>query len=202
MRRIVCNALLATLAALVLLPHPVSAQDETLPIAISAPSQGEALRGVVNVTGTSQVDNFRSAEVAFAYGGDTTGTWFLIQSSDQPVEAGLLATWDTTTMTDGVYLLRLRVYLQDGQWIETTVTGLRVRNYTPAETPTPTATFADQPTPVPATATRTPFPTPTLLPPNPAAVAPRDVYASMGRGALLALVLLAGFGLLIRLRRE
>ena len=84
----------------------------------------------------SEIVGFQSAEVAFAYGKDNS-TWFLITGSDQPVRDGVLASWDTTTIADGTYLLRVRVNTSDGEVVEVEAKDLRVRNYTPIETSTP-----------------------------------------------------------------
>jgi hypothetical protein len=174
------------------------------PVVITSPKAGEALQGQVMVTGTSSMDGFQSAEVAFSYADNPTGTWFLIQSSDQAVTEGELAAWDTTALTDGNYTLRLLVTLQDGSQVQTTVTGLRVRNYTPVETETPTRVPPTlQPT-LTATAvmTDTPYPTPTPLPPNPAALTVSNIYTSLGIGALTIALLFVLFGLLLWLRRR
>jgi hypothetical protein len=171
--------------------RPVGAQ--TAPVIVS-PRPGDALQGVLTIQGSSTLPGFRSSEVDFAYSGDPTGTWFLIAASDQPVDQGTLATWDTTTITDGNYSLRLRVSLADGSSQDALVMDLRVRNYTAVETPTPAPT-AEQPTLTPTvTLTGTPFSTPTALPLNPAVLTPRDVSKSIlfgGLGAVLFLLLLA-----------
>ncbi len=194
----------------ILAPARAHAQAET-GIRITAPASGDVLRGLVNVTGTSAVDGFFASELAFAYASDPTNTWFLIYSSDQPVTDGLLAAWDTNSVTDGDYILRLRVTLQDGSILETLVTGLRIRNQTPTETatlaPTLTPEFESPPViasplptlpPVPTPERR---PTPTPLPPNPAAVTSPEIYSSLGRGVLLALLSFLFIALFLRLRR-
>jgi hypothetical protein len=169
---------------------------------IDSPQQGEVLQGVVTIRGSSNGTGFLSSEIDFAYAGDTTGTWFLIATSTQPVDSDILATWDTTTITDGNYNLRLRVYLTDGSHLDATVPDLRVRNYTPVETPTPAPT-ALQPTPVPTTTlTPTPFPSPTALPPNPAVMTPADVSTSLAYGGLGAVLLLVLLGIYLWLRRK
>ena len=75
---------------------------------------GEAIRGIVPIWGTSLVDGFVSWEINYAYADDNTGTWFLIVESDQPVEEDLLGEWDTTRITDGIYHLRLTIFLEKG----------------------------------------------------------------------------------------
>jgi len=204
--------LFAGLLALALsLPVGVRAQAGTT-IRITAPASGDVLQGLVNITGTSAVDGFFASELSFAYASDSTSTWFLIYSTDQPVTEGLLAAWDTNLVTDGDYNLRLRVALQDGSLLETLVTGLRVRNQTPTETPTlaptstpefdlPPAASPLPPTPMPAP-TSTRLPTPTALPPNPATVMPAEITFFLGRGILLALLTFVIVGIFLRLRRN
>jgi hypothetical protein len=182
------------------LPFSVSAQVFTL--GIDTPGPGEVLQGLVTVNGTSEVEGFLSADIAFSYANDPTGTWFLISASSQPVQRGLLATWDTTTITDGTYNLRLRVTLADGSYKDSLISDLRVRNYTPVETATP-APYVPQATPAPTvTPTATPFPTPTRLPSNAAALTGVDVSASLAWGGLGVLALVAFSGLYLWLRRK
>ncbi|RPI31214.1 MAG: hypothetical protein EHM70_12000, partial [Chloroflexota bacterium] len=161
-------------------------------VAILSPLSGQALRGSVPVIGNTLVEGFQSAELSFAYDGDATHTWFWIADLAEPVADARLADWDTSTLTDGNYALRLMVTRLDGSHFSATMTGLRVRNYTPIETETLTPSLTSVPgiTPVP-TATLTPIPTltpilptPTLLPANPAQVSPRDIQESLLRGVL------------------
>jgi len=195
---------------LLLMPRPVLAQDGNQ-VTISSPTEAQFVQGVVTIFGSVTILGFASYELAFAYENDPTQTWFQLTSSTVPVFESELGTWDTTTLTDGDYSLRLQVFLLDGTTRETIVTDLRVRNYTPipTNTPTPTSTPVVQfaaPTaqliaPVPATATPS-LPTPTPLPANPASLAESSISSALGRGAVLALLLFVVFGLLLRLRRE
>jgi hypothetical protein len=177
-------------------------------IAITSPGSGETLRGQINIAGNMNVTNFASAELAFAYESDQTSTWFTIQTFSTPIVDPSLFTWDTTTLTDDDYTLRLRVYLQDGSFQESVVKGLKIRNDIPLPTDTPTLQ-ADPvsvsplltSTPVPATVISL-FPTPTTMPTNPASLTTPTIYSTFGRGALFALVLFFVIGLFLRLRRS
>jgi len=167
-------------------------------LSVQSPAAGQAVQGSVSIEGRSAVPGFVSAELAFAYTGDPTGTWFLIAEASQPVQNGVLAQWDTGAITDGDYDLRLRVVLQNGNHMETLVRGLRVRNYTPVETDTPTPvtpTLTQVPgeTPV-VTPTREIRPTPTPLPLNPAELTSRDILGSPGKGVLAIVGLFALLG--------
>jgi hypothetical protein len=200
------------------MPAPVTsayAQETTptpAPILILSPINGQAVQGMVSVMGTTTVAGFKSAEISFVYADDQTHTWFLIVETTEIVSGGQIAVWDTTTITDGEYILRLIVYLDDGSQMIVKAKGVRVRNYTPIETdtPVPTATFAPGQMPVPtktptSTATKPP-PTPTSLPPNPVIISTQDITQYLVRGAILAFglfVLVGLYGLVRkRLRKE
>jgi hypothetical protein len=170
--------------------------------AIISPQQGAVLQGTVTIRGSSTVTGFQSSEVDFAYAGDTSGTWFLISQSSQPVDSGTLVTWDTTTITDGNYNLRLRIILNDGTNLDVSISDLRVRNYTQIETPTPAPTVI-KPTLTPTdTLTSTPFPSPTPLPVNPAVLTTTDISASLAYGGLGAVALMIIFGIYFWVRRN
>ena len=183
--------------------EPTSTPPE---VAIVSPSSGDALQGTVPVTGNTAVDGFLRAELTFAYSDDPTNTWFLIFESDQPTSNGELTRWDTTTLTDGDYSLRLVVTLQDNTQLVATLQNLRLRNYTPIETDTPTPTQTPVPgnTLVPtqtSTPTITPIPpTSTALPPNPAQLTSQDVALSLGKGAIGAIAALGIIGLYVAVR--
>jgi len=213
MRRLILGLLFLALAS----PVRVAAQTGT-GIRIDAPASGGILRGVVNITGTSAVDGFFASELSFAYASDTTNTWFLIFSTDQPVADGLLAAWDTNLLTDGDYVLRLRVTLQDGTVLETLVTGLRVRNLSPTETATLVLTSTPAETSVPSPLYPTPMtlptatprespiptlrPTPTPLPPNPASVTSAQITFFLARGLIITLFTFLVIALFLRLRKN
>lgn len=194
-------AMLQTLFTLLLLFF----QDA--PIGIVSPQPGATLRGQVNIAGNLAVANFSSAELAFAYASDPTSTWFIIQNFSFPILDTALATWDTTTLTDGGYILRLRVYLQDGSMQEAFVPDLKLRNDIPVslETSTPQADSVSVPTfpastPVPATVAPT-FAPLTPLPVNPASLSEPSIYLNFARGALLALGIFFIMGVFFRIRR-
>jgi hypothetical protein len=178
-------------------------------VAITSPAPGAILRGEVTITGLTDVPGFASSQLDFSYVSNPTDTWFALQTSAQPAADSPLAVWDTTLITDGDYLLRLRVFLTDGTFQEVTVP-VRVQNDTPipptpADASAPSRPEVQLPTPfliAPSpTPTSTPRPTPTPLPTNPASLSATAIPASLGRGALVVLGLFAFAGLLLRFRR-
>ncbi len=193
---------------------PVPGDQTTSPtpagVQIQSPLPGQALQGKAAINAYTSVPGFQSAELTFAYSRNSQNTWFFIAESDQPVAGGTVAQWDTTTITDGIYSLRLVVHLADGSQQTAIVSGIRVRNYTPIETDTPTpvtptATLVPGDTPVPTitpTATATPVPpTATALPANPAQLSMSNLYISLGKGALGTVAALALIGLYTSARR-
>lgn len=160
---------------------------------ITSPGPGDALQGVVTITGTSRVTDFASCEISFRFANDPTDTWYLIQQSRDSVKDGALAAWDTTTIADGEYRLRIMVILSDGQEVETIVDGLRVRNYTPIETVAPAmdgqaALLPDDP-PTQSSEEAMDNPTATPLPVNPASVTNARLIRHIFLGGISALIL-------------
>jgi hypothetical protein len=194
--------------------------------AISAPLAGETLQGQISIQGTADAPNFASAALAFAYASSPTDTWFPLQTFAQPVQDSTLFVWDTSQLSDGEYILRLRVYSQDGSFQDFTVANLEIRNEaapaTATLTPTrqPTAEIPVASTPSTLTAESEPLPTETPapvpasaatpaeyskiepLPANPAALTADAIYFDLARGALLALILFIVLGIFLRLRRD
>jgi hypothetical protein len=183
--------------------------QESPPIAILSPAPDEILRGQVTIAGKVDVPSFVSAQLDFAYAANPTDTWFAIETFSQPLADSTLATWDTTSITDGDYVLRLRVSFEDGTFQDVTVPFKIGNNFVLTPTPEPTSTpQADSvliPTPfllaASPTPTDVPRPTPTALPSNPVSLGQNQIYASLGRGALVILGLFALAGIIMRVRR-
>lgn len=197
------------LAILPFLLFLVAAQDLP-PVAITAPTPNEALRGQVNVIGSTNDPNFVSAQLDFSYASNETGTWFPLQTLSQPVFDSPLYTWDTTAISDGDYVLRLRVSIADGTVREVTVP-VKIQNDSVPATPTPEPTSTPEsvtvliPTPfllaASPTPTEVPRATPTAMPANPVSLNTNNIVVSLGRGALVILGLFALAGLIVRIRR-
>jgi hypothetical protein len=186
----------------------IAAQDSP-PIAITSPAPDEVLHGQVTITGRVDIVNFTSVQLEFAYASNPTNTWFTIQTFSQPIVDPALAVWDTTSITDGDYVLRLRANFEDGTSQEATVPIKIGNDALPTPTAEPTSTPEEDAALVPTpfllaaspTPTEVPPPTPTALLPNPASLERNQIYASLGRGALVILGLFALAGLIIRVRR-
>jgi hypothetical protein len=203
------KAILASLLLLgVFIGAPASAQETAEPeTQIFSPLPGEAVQGLVQVIGTIDVPGFQSYELAFSYKEDDTQTWFLISQGDTPVIQGVLGEWDTTVLTDSIYDLKVRVYLQNGDLTEILIESIRVRNYSPIETATsaPTQVSNQQITPTPEPteeAEPTVQPTPTEFPDNPASVDSDQIMNSIKRGGIAGVIVIVLVLLITRPKRR
>ncbi len=101
---------------------------------IDSPASGETVSGVVEIRGTAAEPGMMRFRFEFGYDPDPTGTWFLVFEGTEPVRNGLLGTWDTSTISEGNYALRLTAYFADGSMRETVTRGLHVIRGAPLAT--------------------------------------------------------------------
>jgi hypothetical protein len=145
---------------------------------------------VVEIKGTVISDFYSSAEIYFGYANKETENWFLITRLDQPVENGQLARWDTTTITDGEYQLKLVLYKKDGSSEKVIVAPVNVRNYSiePTTIAAPTNNIPDGNGTETSTSVEFVYATP--FPQNPASTSQDGIIQSVVIGAILSLLVL------------
>lgn len=172
-------------------PWVAQAQEGGL-VEITAPLPGVPLTGQVTISGTATHPAFVRYTLEFAYDPNVTDTWFPLPApGNAAVVNGPLAVWDTTGITPGLYMLRLRVFSDQPVPTETILTGLVVglpatatptaNVEAPVESPTVTLT-ATSPVVLPPTST----PAVTRTPTPPAPVVDGPVEASPPAESLLA----------------
>ena len=134
------------------------AQDSAALAHITSPGDGAHLFGPVNIIGTAQHPSaFNRYTLEYDLLSEVGAEWLLVQEPvAQQVQEGVLGTWDTSAVPDGIYQLRLLVYLDTGDVTEMIVSNLRVQNSQP--TPVPTTGPAGA---LPGSVAATPGPTPT-----------------------------------------
>lgn len=159
------NQTLLLLGLLILGPWSVArAQDAGLAV-LTAPLEGAILSGRVPITGSAAHPEFRRYELAFGYSPNPTDTWFSIQDpATTQIINDVLGHWDTASLTDGLYTIRLRVYYSDRDFLETVVRNVRVQNAQPTATPALTETLVALSSPVAPLVTVTPTPPIIALP--------------------------------------
>ncbi|MSP23058.1 MAG: hypothetical protein EXR66_08680 [Dehalococcoidia bacterium] len=110
-------------------PVPVS----TSVARMTAPVTGVTMGGTIQVEGSAQSPDFVSATIEFGRGLAPTA-WEPIATLDQPVQSALLATWNTRTIPDGIYTIRLTVN-DSSRGQTSTSTPLTIRNAVTPATP-------------------------------------------------------------------
>ncbi len=208
-----CCLLLGVLPAIAARPRQQGTQGS-----ISSPQENVTVRGVVNITGNATIADFQFYKVEWGRGANPS-EWHLIGSTyPSPVSDGVLVQWDTTTVPDGVYTLRLQVVKIDGNYAEYYVRQLVVANKQPTPTPTETpAPVTTQEGPValgptatlaivqPTAALAQPSPTPTPVRPMRGVALPQLPLTAwreaicMGVGAMAAIF--AVLGMIFAIRR-
>ena len=129
---------------------------------ITSPQPGASVREVVVVTGTALHPRFKFYKVEYAV--EPGANWVVVGDIHAiQVSDGVLAQWDTRTVPDGSYSLRLSVVDETGNFIEYIVRQVVVANATAATAETGTVTGTTTTTATPAT------PTPTATPAGPTA---------------------------------
>jgi hypothetical protein len=120
---------------------------------ITAPTEGQALAGLVTITGSANHPEFARYELAYGPDPNPNDAWQPFAEGNQPVANGTLGTWNTGVIADGQYALRLRVIRKDSNYSEGFVRGLKVSNSGPVGTPTsipPAPTFPAEQATLPA----------------------------------------------------
>ena len=120
---------------------------------VRSPQQGDVLQGSVPIYGSARIPDFNFYKVEFAPAANPE-SWSAVSSTKpSPVIGGVLDIWNTQTVPDGEYYIKLTAVDSVGQEVcRVTVPSLLVAN---EGTPTPTGTATPEESPTP---TLTPLP--------------------------------------------
>ena len=185
-------------------------------VRITSPQMNAEVRGKVLINGRTALPEFDYYKVEFGIGPQPADWAIVGEIHKTPVADGLLETWDTTALPDGMYSLRLRVVKPDGNYEEHFVPQIKIVNSVPTETPTatisptlpPTIAIAETYTPAvskPTAALAQPTPTPTLARPTRTTASPLGDIKELGNAILLGAgamgVIFVLVGLILAIRR-
>ncbi len=132
---------------------------------ITSPTEGQALSGLVTISGSANHPEFARWELAYGPDPNPNDAWQPFAEGKTPVDNGTIGTWNTSVVADGQYALRLRVIRKDSNYSESFVRGLKVSNSGPVGTPTsipPASTFPAEAATLPAEGTVQPQATVTV----------------------------------------
>ncbi len=177
-------------------------QQAEYEIKMISPVAGSAVQGLVEIIGTTKTDDFEDFDISFSLMNDPSEKWFPIIHSQKIIEEDTLAEWDTSSLTDGSYAIRLIVNLTDQESIIIIHEEIRVRNYSTIETSTPQPTQTQLPGQLPtSTATSIP-PTVTSLPKNPAQVEQSEINSALTWGIASTILVFLLIGLYSSLKQR
>jgi hypothetical protein len=95
-------------------------------IMIIAPEPGDQVSGMVKITGTANIPNFGFFKYEVAPMGSQN--WATISAKREPVTNGEIGDWNTSSLTNGDYFLRLVITDNVGGVLEPCVIAVRVTN--------------------------------------------------------------------------
>jgi hypothetical protein len=95
-------------------------------IIITSPEPGDEVSGTIKITGTADVPNFGFYKYEVAPMGSQN--WATIAANRDPVKNGDLGEWNTASLTNGDYFLRLVITDNVGATLEPCVIAVRVLN--------------------------------------------------------------------------
>ena len=128
---------------IILLAVVVRAQEEA--IRIDWPPDQTMISGTVDITGTVNPEGLRSYFLEAALFDPASSVqiqWLPVSlPSLTPVIGGLLAQWNTTTLPDGVYVLRLHVVLSSGESLFYAIAPIGIANLGTVEVEGPVRVF-------------------------------------------------------------
>ncbi|MHB8133415.1 MAG: hypothetical protein ACYDH1_04235 [Anaerolineaceae bacterium] len=176
-------------------------------VRILSPQKGDVLQGNIDIIGTATGIGFQYAEISFRYQKDVPSEWFLISQISEPKVDDFLLTWDTSSIVDGNYQLRIQAFYLDGHHIEAIIEDLRIRNYSPVETivatnVSPSSLLSTEQPSQAMTSTKEILEYATPLPKNELTVEIGDISNSAFQGSVIGVLILIVIGLWLILRER
>lgn len=176
-------------------------------VRIQSPVDGEYLQGSVQIIGTVTGTGLQSAEISFRYQDSQSQSWFVISQISSTVVDDMIATWDTSTIADGMYQIKVLAVFENGRELEEIINNLNVRNYTPfdlikTENPEAISTENLQNQLATVEVTQTLRPSPTVMPPNEMIITQSQFITTAIQGAILGVLFLLVIALFIIIRNR
>ncbi|MBE2184815.1 MAG: penicillin-binding protein [Anaerolineae bacterium] len=120
-------------------PAACSINTQNPILAITGPTQGQSLQGNINVTGSVQAVNFQQYTLDIANQAQPNDFQAVFGPSNQQVQNGVLGSFNTASLPNGNYILRLAVYNSSNGFAYRTVPVV-INNPLPTATATPPPT--------------------------------------------------------------
>ncbi len=175
MRKLVLTVLWMCVSVFTAQAQDITPTTEPGVLSIASPTDGQQLFGLVEIVGTATHPSLFDGYILEWSNIQNPEVWLPIQQRvNQQVNNGVLGQWDTVSagVPDGIYQIRLRLFLTDETTQDFQVNNLVLINSAPTQVPTP----------LPAVPTATiqalPLsgPTPTSVVQQPPTVTPRPTF--------------------------
>jgi 1A family penicillin-binding protein len=108
-------------------------------VELTQPRDGDVVEGIVPIYGSARIDDLAHYEVQYGMGETPLG-WGQVARNNMSLEDGVLATWDTRQLENGLHAIRVVVFDHYGNSAASPAVRVRVANPTPTVSPTPTST--------------------------------------------------------------
>ncbi len=113
---------------------------------IGFPQAGSVVNGTVAVSGAASLGGADFQRYALEFSTAGLDSWVIIAVGRQPVNGGVLGVWNTNSLPDGNYSLRVRAIDRAAQYCEGFVSPIQVQKNSAPPPPPPTQPPAVQPT--------------------------------------------------------
>jgi PKD repeat protein len=124
-------------------PSQPPGQQVPVSIVILSPIPGNVVAGNIQVLGSAMHPQFLQYQLEYGPDPNPGNLWYAATGPiQQPVMNNLLGIWNTGTVQDGTYQLRLRVFLRDATSLSTVVNNIRIQNRVPTQVPSATPNIA------------------------------------------------------------
>ncbi|HUN09908.1 MAG TPA: transglycosylase domain-containing protein [Aggregatilineales bacterium] len=130
-------------------------------VGIVAPGEGQQVSGVLTVTGAASAGSFNRFQLEVASASAPTNFQIVFGPVTAPQTSGQLGSWNTASVPNGTYILRLWMVSNSGGYASRTVT-VSVNNAAPLVAPTATFGSFTVPTLPAGTSIFAPSPTPNI----------------------------------------
>jgi membrane peptidoglycan carboxypeptidase len=147
-------------------PPPCPDRLGTAKAAITWPTEGQSVEGMITIQGVALAADFSHYQVEYGVSWSPQAFGPVAGPFNNPVEGGPLAVWDTRSQPNGPYTLRVMVFDRAGRNYEGRVIVV-VNNRLPTSGAAPLVPLTDTPAPWPAVATPSWLPLPLTDAPAP-----------------------------------
>lgn len=108
---------------------PVATRSRKVVNEVIAPRSNDSVSGFLSVLGTALITSYRRYDIHISPAGNDEWQWLM--TNHDAVRDGILLHFDTNRLPDGIYDIRVRAIADRGNYTETFVRNIEIRNANP-----------------------------------------------------------------------